>query len=168
MMIVELTGSHYEMGRQHAQKLHQYRAAISDLLEAHRKKIETYPRGAISEIMEEMRDVLSLRSSQTLDMIHGIADGFGLSRNDLLSMMIGSYYEDKLTSLEEKGCHEDGCTTWAYSGKEGRGKTFSWQKTGIISSPTEGFRSSSGVNLTREMNTFQSIVSERVTFFRAE
>lgn len=122
MMIVELTGNHYEMGRQHAQKLLQYRAAISDLLEAHRKKIETYPRGAISEIMEEMRDVLSLRSSQTLDMIHGIADGFGLSRNDLLSMMIGSYYEDKLTSLEEKGCHEDGCTTWAYSGERGSGE----------------------------------------------
>ena len=79
-------------------------------------------------------------------MIHGIADGFGLSRNDLLSMMIGSYYEDKLTSLEEKGSHEDGCTTWAYSGKKGEGKEFFWQRTGTISSPTESFRSSSDVN----------------------
>ncbi len=120
-MIIELTGSHYEMGKQHGQKLLHYRSAISDLIEAHRKKIETVPQGTISEIMKEMRDVLSLHSPQTLDMIHGIADGFGLSRNDLLSMMIGSYYEDKLTSLEEKGSHEDGCTTWAYSGKRGAG-----------------------------------------------
>ena len=122
-LIIELTGSHYEMGKQHGQKLLQYRAAISDLIEAHRKKIQTYPQQEeIVERMEEMRDVLSLHSPQTLDMIHGIADGFGLSRNDILSMMIGSYYEDKLTSLEEKGSHEDGCTTWAYSGERGSGK----------------------------------------------
>ena len=35
-------------------------AAISDLIEAHRKKIETVPQGTISEIRKEMRDVLSL------------------------------------------------------------------------------------------------------------
>jgi predicted choloylglycine hydrolase len=116
--MTELTGSHYEMGKQHGQKLLQYRAAISDLIEAHQKKIETYPQGAISEIMKEMRDVLSLHSPQTLDMIHGIADGFGLPRNDLLSMMMGSYYEDKLTSLADMGFQEIGCTTWAYSGEK--------------------------------------------------
>jgi isopenicillin-N N-acyltransferase-like protein len=119
MLIIKLAGNHYDMGRQHGQKLSHYRAAISDLVEAHRKKIETYPQGAIFEIRKEMKDVLAIHSPRTLDMIHGIADGFGLSRNNLLSMMIGSYYEDKLTSLEEKGSHEDGCTTWAYSKKKG-------------------------------------------------
>jgi isopenicillin-N N-acyltransferase like protein len=120
--MIELTGSHYEMGKQHAQKLLQYRTAISDLIEAHRKKIQTYPQGATSGTRKEMEDALSVHSPRTLDLIHGIADGFGLSRNDLLSMMIGSYYEDKLTSLEEKDSHEDGCTTWAYSGKKGEGE----------------------------------------------
>ena len=111
-LLIELTGSHYGMGKQHAQKLLPYRSAMADLLSAHQKKIQIYPIQTIAERREEIGNSLSIHSPQTLDMINGIADGFSLSRKDLLSMMIGSYYEDKMTALEKT----DGCTTWAYSG----------------------------------------------------
>ncbi|OGP88245.1 MAG: hypothetical protein A2156_14395 [Deltaproteobacteria bacterium RBG_16_48_10] len=119
MLIIELTGSHHEMGQQHGKKLLRYRSAISDLIKVHLKRIEIYLPSTTSEILEEIGDILSFHSPQTLGMIHGIADSFSLPRKDLLSMMMGSYYEDRLTSREEKGVQETGCTTWAYSRKKG-------------------------------------------------
>jgi len=37
-------------------------------------------------------------------------------------MMVGSYYEDKLTPGEGGDFRETGCTTWAYSGQKGQGE----------------------------------------------
>ena len=84
-------------------------------MEAHLKQVQTYPQGAVLEWMTEVEEVLSIHSPQTQDMINGIADGFSLSRKDLLSMMIGSYYEDKSAASDKT----NGCTTWAYSGEKG-------------------------------------------------
>ena len=118
MLIIKLAGNHYEMGKQHGKELLQYRFAISDLLSVHQKNIEIYPQKALSEILDEIRDVLSIYSPRTLDMIYGMADAFALSRENLLSMMMGSYYKDKLTPGERMGPQETGCTTWAYSGEK--------------------------------------------------
>lgn len=120
MLLIELTGNHYEMGYQHGAKLFQYRPALLDLIASHQRKVETFPQQTVSKMLDKLKNVLSLYSPQTLDMIYGISDRFEFSRRDILSMMMASYIEDKLMPHEEKGVQEDGCTTWAYSAEKGQ------------------------------------------------
>jgi predicted choloylglycine hydrolase len=120
MLIVDLTGSHYEMGQQHGLKLLRYRPALLGLIADYQEKVNSYLQQDITEIVEEISDVLCVHSPQTLDMIHGIADGFEVSRRDILSMMMGSYIEDRLAPLSGLPFQEDGCTSWAISKEKAR------------------------------------------------
>ncbi|MDI7259603.1 MAG: C45 family autoproteolytic acyltransferase/hydrolase [Thermodesulfobacteriota bacterium] len=117
-MIVELSGSHYEMGRQHGTKLLQYRPALLGLMEGVHKKAMVCLQQGIGETIDSVRDVLSVHSPQTLDMISGIADGFEVSSWDILSMMMGSYVEDRFALSSGLKCQDAGCTSWAVSTKK--------------------------------------------------
>ena len=114
-LIIELSGSHYEMGQQHGLKLLRYRPALLGLIADYQERAREYPNEAMRAMVDEISHVLQAHSPQTLDMIHGIADGFEVSRRDILSMMIGSYIEDRLAPLSGLLFQEDGCTSWAIS-----------------------------------------------------
>jgi predicted choloylglycine hydrolase len=117
-MIIELSGNHYEMGRQHGMKLLQYKSALLNLMADYQAKVNPHLWQGRDEAMESIRDLLSDHSPQTLDMISGIADGFQVSSRDLLSMMMGSYMEDRLALPSGLECQDGGCTTWALSIKK--------------------------------------------------
>jgi hypothetical protein len=112
-LIIDLVGSHYEMGQQHGLKLLRYRPAILGLIEDYQERTREYPNEDIRAMVDEISHVLQVHSPQTLDMIHGIADGFEVSGRDMLSMMMGSYIEDRLAPLSKLSFQEDGCTSWA-------------------------------------------------------
>ena len=117
-MIIELSGNHYEMGRQHGMKLLQYRPALLNLMADYQGKVNTHLWQDMDETIESIRDVLSDHSPQTLDMISGIADSYEVSSRDLLSMMMGSYMEDRLALPSGLKCLDAGCTSWAISMKK--------------------------------------------------
>jgi predicted choloylglycine hydrolase len=115
MLIVDLTGNHYEMGQQHGVKLLRYRPALLSLISDFQEKVRISLQQEIGEIVEEISDVLRVHSLQTLEMIQGIADGFEVSWKDILSMMVGSYVEDRSAPRSGLQSLDGGCTSWALS-----------------------------------------------------
>ncbi len=103
------------MGQQHGQKLLRYRPALLGLIQDYQDKAREYPNEAMRAIVDEISHVFQAHSPQTLDMIHGIADGFEVPRRDILSTMMGSYIEDRLTPLSGLSFQKHGCTSWAIS-----------------------------------------------------
>ena len=120
MLIIELSGSHYEMGQQHGQKLLQYRPALLGLISDYEKKTREYFDKGMPAMVDEISRILQVHSPQTLDMMDGIADSFEISRGDILSMMMGSYIEDRLAPLPGLSFQEDGCTSWSISKEKAR------------------------------------------------
>jgi len=120
MLIIDLAGSHYEMGQQHGLKLLRYRPALLGVIAEYQGRAREYSDEAMGEIVDEISNALQAHSPQTLDMMHGIADGFEVSRRDILSMLMGSYIEDRLAPLSGLPFQEDGCTSWAISKEKAR------------------------------------------------
>jgi isopenicillin-N N-acyltransferase-like protein len=108
------------MGRQHGLKLFRYRPALWGLIADYQERVREYPDEPMRAMVDEISHILQAHSPQTLDMIQGIADGFEVSRRDILSMMMGSYIEDRLAPLSQWSFPEDGCTSWAISKEKAR------------------------------------------------
>lgn len=124
MGVVELAGNHYDMGQQHGSRLFHHRPALLGLISDHREKIKSYDAEVSSKLIHEAMRVMEDHSPQTLDMIHGIADGFRVAREDVYSLLMGSYLEDRLSAPFKFRNADDGCTTWAISkGEETESKT---------------------------------------------
>jgi isopenicillin-N N-acyltransferase-like protein len=114
MFIVDLAGTHYNMGYQHGVKLARYREALLGLINEYREMIRSFSPGKVRQILQEIRSVLHTHSPQTLDMLRGIADGFGVSPEDLLGVRIRGYIEDRLAGISGTA-DQDECTAWAVS-----------------------------------------------------
>lgn len=115
MLVVNLEGSHYEMGLQQGQKLFIHRPALIDLINTNQERIKKFPRQVVLDVMNEIIDVISIHSAPTLDMMNGIADGFEVSRESILYLMMNSYIEDKEAIIPKGQLSDGGCTTWAIS-----------------------------------------------------
>jgi isopenicillin-N N-acyltransferase like protein len=115
MLIVELTGNHYDMGYQHGVKLTRYRPALLGLIEQYRRMVSLFRPEKVSEILREVTEILRTHSPQTLDMLRGISDGFSVSPEDLLGIRIRGYMEDRLAPVAKDEGQDNGCTAWAVS-----------------------------------------------------
>ena len=112
-MIIELTGSHYDMGYQHGSKLIQHRPGLLNLIAEHRELLAAYPRDVVDRTMDEVSNLLLIHSPRTLDMLKGIADGFAIPLKDLWLLRVASYVEDRFSPGPKSQDADGECTTWA-------------------------------------------------------
>ncbi len=111
MKIIELTGNHYEMGRQHAQQVRDLRPQILramrqrlTILETYGTDLQPYVAGLVSTWEEAARP--------TLEMLRGIAEGLELDWDPFFRYTIAPYLEDSI----QRPTYGEGCTVWAASG----------------------------------------------------
>jgi isopenicillin-N N-acyltransferase-like protein len=122
--ILELSGTHYEMGYAHGCLV---RDRLSPLIEVMNTRLDALgARGVDYEPrIREVLDVWTDWADSTLDMLHGIADGLQLDWEPFVQYTLRSYLEDSLLTesltpsplpLEEGQEVMDGCTAWAAAG----------------------------------------------------
>jgi predicted choloylglycine hydrolase len=111
MKVIELTGGHYEMGRQHAQ---QVRGLQPEIVKAMRQRLETLEsyRADLRPYIAELGQVWEEVARPTLEMLRGIAEGLTLEWEPFFRYTIVSYLEDRI----QRPADGDGCTVWAASG----------------------------------------------------
>jgi predicted choloylglycine hydrolase len=111
MKIIELTGSHYEMGRQHAQQVEDLYPRIVDALH-HRleslQRREAYLQRFVIELASAWNEI----ARPTLDMLRGIAEGLELDWDPFFRYTIAPYLADRI----RQPAYGEGCTVWAASG----------------------------------------------------
>lgn len=115
MFVVELTGSHYDMGYQHASTLARHRQALLGLIDEYRRMVSVLPAGMVEDILRDVTDLLHLRSPQTLEMLRGLSDGFSVSPKDLLGIRLRGYMEDRAAAFTHVEEQDAECTAWALS-----------------------------------------------------
>ena len=115
MRVVDLTGTHYDMGYQHGIKLAQYRQALLGLIEEYRRIVSILPWERVEDILRDVTDLLHLHSPQTLDMLRGLSDAFSVPMKDLLGIRLRGYMEDRAAAFSNVEVQDAECTAWALS-----------------------------------------------------
>jgi predicted choloylglycine hydrolase len=108
MKVLELSGDHYQMGRQHAQQVRDLRSQIVKAMRQRLKGLAAYETDlepAITELTSVWQEV----AQPTLAMLQGIADGLDLKWASFLRYTLASYLENRLQYM----AFGDGCTVWA-------------------------------------------------------
>jgi len=118
MRVVDLTGTHYDMGYQHGIKLAQYRQALLGLIEEYRRIVSILPWERVEDILRDVTDLLHLHSPQTLDMLRGLSDAFSVPMKDLLGIRLRGYMEDRAAAFSNVEVQDAECTAWALSNPE--------------------------------------------------
>ena len=111
MKIIDLAGSHHEMGRQHAHQVHDLRPRIVKVLQQRLRSFDAQNFDLQPYILE-LTSTWEEIARPTLEMLRGMAEGFGLGWEPFFRYTVASYLEDRLRHLT---CGE-GCTVWAASG----------------------------------------------------
>lgn len=108
MNVLHLSGSHEDMGRQHACQVRDLRPHI---LMAVQRRLDALARlGAnLSPYLQEIVDLWAEMARPTLAMLRGIVDGLGLEWEPFFRYTLASYLEDRLRGIAVP----DGCTVWA-------------------------------------------------------
>lgn len=118
--VIQISGSHYQMGCQHGRQVVSLRNHIIKAIEARFAQLEQEnPDEAFETLVRETRQVVQAVDPSTMDMIRGLADGLNLNFDKLLRYNLVAFLSDALTtrrpSTHEKG-NSEGCTTWAATG----------------------------------------------------
>ncbi len=108
MRVLQLQGSHYQMGLQHGQQLLGLRPLIVEVAE---KRLAALDDSAGDAVLGELERVWAVSALPTLDMLRGIAEGLGIDAGVLLKYAAASYLEDRLRDSSRA----EGCTVWAAS-----------------------------------------------------
>jgi isopenicillin-N N-acyltransferase-like protein len=108
MKVLELSGDHYQMGRQHAQQVRDLRPQIVKAMRQRLKSLAAYEtdlQPAITELISTWQEV----AQPTLAMLRGIAEGLDLKWASFLRYTLASYLENRFQPMP----FGDGCTVWA-------------------------------------------------------
>lgn len=108
MKVIELAGTHYEMGRQHGQQVRELRPLILQamhqrLARLEQSGVETRP------LVAELTSVWEVAGLSTLEMLRGIADELDLDWQPFFHYTVASYLEDH----SMKRSFAEGCTVWS-------------------------------------------------------
>ncbi len=108
MRVIQLHGSHYQMGLQHGRQLADLRSAVAEAAENRLSALQDRPTGAL---LDELEKVWAVSARSTIDMLAGMAVGLDLDRNLLFRYAAASYLQDRLRDSQGT----EGCTVWAAS-----------------------------------------------------
>jgi predicted choloylglycine hydrolase len=111
MKIIELTGSHYEMGRQHAQQVQDLRPRIVNTMYRRLKSLGTFEADLLPYVTE-LASAWEEIARPTLEMLRGIAEGLELDWDPFFRYTISPYLADRI----QQPAYSEGCTVWAASG----------------------------------------------------
>ncbi len=107
MRLVEVSGDHYQMGKEHALQVKDLRPLILKALESRLKPLRGQE--GLETLLDKEREKLA---GPVLEMIGGQAEGLEIDFDDLLLYDLASFLEDS-SGLSR----EEGCSTWAASGQ---------------------------------------------------
>ncbi|NIO70219.1 MAG: hypothetical protein GTN71_14625 [Anaerolineae bacterium] len=115
--LIALSGTHYEMGRQHGLQVVRLRPLIVEAIEARFAQIESDgPDERFESLVRETAEVLREVDPPILEMIRGQAEALGLDFDALLRYDLVSYLRDDLITRQTANSASEGCTTWAAVG----------------------------------------------------
>lgn len=110
MKIINLTGSFYEMGRQHARQVQDLRPRLAHFMRQRLRGLEPYKtelRPYIAELTSAWEEV----AWPTMGMLRGLAEGLDFKWEPFFRYTIASYLEDRV----RRPAYGEGCTVWSAS-----------------------------------------------------
>ncbi len=115
--LIALSGTHYEMGRQHGLQVVHLRPLIVEAIKARFAQIESdNPDEGFESLVREAVEMLQEVDRPILEMIRGQAEALELDFDVLLRYDLGSYLRDNLLTRQTANSASEGCTTWAAVG----------------------------------------------------
>jgi isopenicillin-N N-acyltransferase-like protein len=115
--LIAISGTHYEMGRQHGLQFIHLRPPIVEAIEARFAQIESdSPDDRFESLVRETTEVLREMDPPILEMIRGQAEALELDFDTLLRYDLVSYLRDDLITRQTANSASEGCTTWAAVG----------------------------------------------------
>jgi hypothetical protein len=110
MKVIELAGSHFDMGRQHAQQVGDLRVQILEAVRQRLGRLERYGLD-LQPFAVELASVWEETARPTLEMLRGIAEGLELDWDSFFRYTIAPYLENSA----QRQAPGEGCTVWAAS-----------------------------------------------------
>jgi isopenicillin-N N-acyltransferase-like protein len=112
---IAVSGTHYEMGRQHGLQVMYLRPFILDAIKARFAQIESdSPGERLESLVRETAEVLREVDPSILEMIRGQAEALEVDFDVLLRYDLVSYLHTDL--FARRSLSSEDCTTWAASG----------------------------------------------------
>lgn len=122
--VIAVSGSHYQMGWQHAQQVQDLRPAILRAIEARFMQLaDDRPDSAFEQIVQKTVDLLAEADPATLAFIRGLAEGLSFEYERLVRYNLVTFLRDMLTTRSALKRHNtgagglEGCSTWAAAGR---------------------------------------------------
>lgn len=111
MKVIQLEGSYYKMGWQHARQVQDLRPRIA---KAVRRRLSSLEENEVDlrPYIVELASAWDEIAWSTVEMLRGIADGLELRWERFFRYTIASYLEDRI----QRTSYGEGCTVWAASG----------------------------------------------------
>ena len=115
--LIAISGTPYEMGRQHGLRFIHLRPLIVEAIKARFAQIESdSPDGRFESLVRETTEVLREVDPPILEMVRGQAEALELDFDTLLRYDLVSYLRDDLVTRLTANSASEGCTTWAAVG----------------------------------------------------
>jgi len=115
--LIAISGTPYEMGRQHGLRFIHLRPLIVEAIKARFAQIESdSPDGRFESLVRETTEVLREVDPPILEMVRGQAEALELDFDTLLRYDLVSYLRDDLLTRQAANLASEGCTTWAAVG----------------------------------------------------
>lgn len=111
MRILELAGTHYEMGQQHGYQVRDLRPFLLQAIEERLAKL-AQAGAEIQPWTEELLAAWRAITPSTVEMLKGIADALALDWEPFFRYTVASYLEDRSEGIAQG----EGCTAWAATG----------------------------------------------------
>jgi len=115
--LIALSGTHYEMGRQHGLQVVHLRPLIVKAIKARFAQIESDgPDEGFESLVRETAEALREVDPPILEMIRGQAEALGLDFDALLRYDLVSYLRDDLITRQTANSASEGCRAFATPG----------------------------------------------------
>lgn len=113
--VIHVRGTHYEMGLQHGQQVHDLRPAVQTAIKSRLAQLaEDGADELFWMLVTKTAEVVASADRNIVDMVRGLADGLDLPFETLFRYNLAAFLHDVLTTRRIQA--SEGCTTWAASG----------------------------------------------------
>ena len=114
VQVFNVSGNHFEMGRQHGQQAKALRPHIITAMETRFAQLAADGADeAFAALVTETEQLLHRVDPATLNLLHGLAVGLEIPFEQLLRYNLVAFLRDALTT---RPAPSEGCTTWAATG----------------------------------------------------
>lgn len=115
--VINVSGSHFEMGLQHGRQVSSLRPHIITAMNARFKQLEADGADEVFEtLVVKTGELLHTADPATIDLIRGLAAGLNLPVEHMLRYNLAAFLRDTLTTHRPNAgdpAPPEGCTTWA-------------------------------------------------------